>query len=49
MTRRSKVAPILAIFTGVVAAIAIVSVIMMLGLLPPADLAVIGRLFTVVE
>lgn len=49
MTRRSWVVPALAIVTGLVGVAAFVTVIVMLGLLPADDLAVIGRLFNLAE
>lgn len=49
MTRRSWAVPALAIVTGLLAVTAIVTVVVMLGMLPAADLAIIGRLFNLAE
>lgn len=46
MTAPSWPVPVLAIITAAIAVVAIVSVVIMLGLLPPDDLEVVGRFFT---
>jgi hypothetical protein len=46
MTAPSWPVPVLAIITAAIALVAIIAVVSMLGLLPPDDLAFVGRLFT---